>query len=72
MIPVLASASSLCFDLRDHGLGKIFGAKIEKLESDGLATFGIAYWRASSARFVFRDPGFEAGEEDSFAVEFFL
>jgi hypothetical protein len=33
---------------------------------------GTAYMRTCSMRFVFLDPGFEAGEEDSFAVEFLL
>jgi hypothetical protein len=28
--------------------------------------------RTCSVRFVFLDPGFEAGEDDSFTVEFFL
>ena len=31
-----------------------------------------AYKRACSGRFVFRDPGLEAGEDDPVAVEFFL
>lgn len=36
------------------------------------ASSGAAYWRTCSVRFVFLEPGFEDGEDDSFAVEFFL
>jgi len=43
-----------------------------KGQSDGDESSGKAYRRVCSLRFVFLDPGFDVGEDDSIAGEFFL
>jgi hypothetical protein len=44
----------------------------KKEESGGYVSSETAYRRACSLRLVFFDPGSEAGDDDSIAVEFFL
>ena len=43
-----------------------------KERSERQVVAGNVYRLTCSLRFVFLDPGFEAGEDDSLAVEFFL
>ena len=43
-----------------------------KERSERQVVAGNVYRLTCSLRFVFLDPGFDAGEDDSLAVEFFL